>query len=325
MKPRMFVALTIAILALLVLRDASSAQDYPAHPVRVIVPYGAGSPDTTARIITARLSEQTGQSFIVENHPGASGQIGAAIVVRSPPDGYTLLLTTDSISLLPSTTKSLPFDVQKDLMPVSRIGETEASFLVVNNNLPVHNLRELIAYAHDSKNKLKYGSSGIGSAAHLRMAVFAKKMSLPLLHIPFKGLGDAVTGLLGGAVQAMFVIAPTALPLIKGGKIRAIAYDYSTRAKFLPDVPTMDEGGVPPSTVSSSWHGVFAPAKTPETIVTWLSTQIHQAVEDPATRQKLENVGMNPVGSTSAQFQQTVSTYIAAMHDAVTAAGIEPQ
>ena len=316
--------LATVILATFVLCHNSWAENYPTRTVQVVVPYGAGSPDTVARIITAQLNAQTGKSFIAENRPGASGEIGAAIVAQSPPDGDTLLLTTDALSLLPSTTKNMPFDIQKDLIPITLIGKTQGSFLVVNNNLPVHSLQEFIAYARDHNNRLTYGSSGVGSAAHLRMAVLAKDMNFPVLHIPFRGLGGAMTALLGGEVQSMFVIAPTALPLIKAGKIRAIAYDNPTRSKFLPNVPTLGESGAPPDGISSSWDGLFAPVNTPAPVVTWLATQISQAVNNPATRQKLENLGVTPVASTPQQFKQTFAAYITAMHNAAVAADAIP-
>lgn len=326
MKLKVLGALASALIMTLALCHVSSAHaaNYPKRTVRVVVPYGAGSPDTVARILTAQINAQTGKSFVVENRPGASGEIGAALVVQSPPNGYTLLLTTDAISLLPSTTKSLPFNVQKDLTPVSLIGRTQGSFLVVNPKLPVQNLQQFITYAKDPKHHLAYGSSGIGSAAHLRMAVLAKEMNIPIQHIPFKGLGGAVTALLGDEVQAMFVIAPTALPLIKAGKIRAIAYENPTRSKFLPNVPTLVESGVPPSPISSSWDGLFAPANTPKPVVDWLSQQVSKALSKPATRKKLENLGVTPVASTPEVLQQTLASYITAMHNAATVAGVSP-
>ncbi len=325
MKFRLFRAFAFSILSTLVWCQGAIAQGYPTRPVQIVVPYAAGSADTVARILAAQLNAQTGATFIVENRPGASGEIGAGIVAQSAPDGYTLLMTTDAITLLPSIMKSMPFNVQKDLVPVTLVGKTEGSFLVVNDALPVHNLQELIAYAKDPSHRLVYGSSGLSSAAHLRMAVLAKAMNFPAQHIPFKGLGDAMTALLGGEVQTMFVISTGAIPLINAGKIRAIAYDNPTRSPLLPNVPTLVESGVPPSPVSSSLDGLFVPAGTPAPVVAWLAAQIHEAINNPATAAKLKKLGVTPVASTPADFKTTLTVYFTAMANAVAAAGMTPQ
>ena len=216
------------------LSTAASGQAYPDRPVHIVVGFGVGGPDTTARLLAAQLTAQTGQRFLVDNKPGSSGVIGAEFVAKAAPDGYTLLVAPASLASLPSLQKKLPFDVLKSFTPVSQIAASEASFLVVPPSLPVKTLKDLIAYAKDPKNHVTYASTGIGTGSHLRMALFSSANGAPMLHVPFKSPGEAVVSVMGGETQALFMTTTQALPLIKAGKIRALAYDYPTRAAFLP-------------------------------------------------------------------------------------------
>ena len=319
-----FVATFMA--GLLALGGIALAQDYPSRPVHFVVGFGAGGPDTTARILAAQLAAQTGgKRFLVENKPGSSGQIGAEFVARAVPDGYTLLVTTASIASLPSLQKRLPFDVIKSFTPISQIASSEASFLLVNPNLPVKTLQDLMAYGRDSKNKLTYASTGIGTGSHLRMALFAKANNVPMLHVPFKSPGEAAVSVIGGETNALFLTSTAALPLIKAGKARALAYDYPTRADFMPDVPTMKEGGSAPTDLDSGWHGIMGPANLPEPVFKWLETEIRKALAVPEVREKLINLGLSPVGSSSEEFGKTLEAAVKSMGDAARAAGIEPR
>jgi tripartite-type tricarboxylate transporter receptor subunit TctC len=317
------------LMAILLVALASSGtgwcQTYPARPVRIIVGFGTGGPDTTARIIAPQLAIQAGQPFVVDNRPGAAGIIGADVVSKAAPDGYTLLITPNSFAINPSMHKKLPFDAARDFTPVSHISSSEAAFLVVHPSVPAPNLKELIAYARKPENKVAYGSPGIGSGLHLRSALFSAKSGASMVHVPYKGAGPAIVALTAGEVQVMFVTVTAALPLIKAGKLRALAYDYSTRADFLPDIPTMTEAGAPPTSMGSGWHGLLAPAKTPAAIIARLESEVRKAVSAPEMQQQFRKLALIPVGSTSAEFRTLLADTFKSMNEAVRAAGIQPE
>lgn len=317
--------LMAAALLALIFCNTGWSQTYPARTVRIVVGFGPGGPDTTARILAAQLTSQTGQTFFVENRPGASGTIGAAIVAKATPDGYTLLIAPNSFASTQSLFKTLPYDLVKDFTPISHYSSSESAFLCVNPSLPIKTLKELIAYARKPENKLSYGSAGIGSGLHLRGASFNAKAGLKMVHVPYKDAGSAITGLMSGELQVSFVTTTVALPLIKSGKIRALAYDYDSRADFLPEVPTMDEAGSAETGIGSGWHGMFAPAKTPAAVVARLESEVRKAVTNPEVKQQLTKMGLIPEGSTSAEFQKLVAKTVKSMSEAVHAAGIQPQ
>jgi tripartite-type tricarboxylate transporter receptor subunit TctC len=321
---RMLVAAAVS-LALGATSTAVAAQAYPDRPVHIVVGFGVGGPDTTARLLAAQLTAQTGQRFLVDNKPGSSGVIGAEFVARAVPDGYTLLVAPASLASLPSLQRKLPFDVLRSFTPVAQIAASEASFLVVPPTLPVKTLKEFIAYARDPRNHVAYASTGIGTGSHLRMALFSGVNAVPMLHVPFKSPGEAVVSIMGGETQALFLTTTQALPLIKAGKIRALAYDYPTRAEFLPNVPTMTEAGSAPTALDSGWHGLLAPANTPEAIVRWLEVEVRKAIATPEMQKRLMNLGLTPVGGTSAEFRQVLTNAVKGMGDAARAAGIKPQ
>ena len=324
-QPLWRMAVAACLLALGASGDARAAEAYPSRPVHIVVGFGVGGPDTTARLLAAQLTAQSGQRFLVDNKPGSSGVIGAEFVAKAPADGYTLLVAPASLASLPSLRKKLPFEVLQSFRPISQIAASEASFLVVPPNLPVKNLKEFIAYARDPKNHASYASTGIGTGSHLRMALFSSANAAPMLHVPFKSPGEAVVSVMGGETQALFLTTTQALPLIKAGKIRALAYDYPTRAEFLPNVPTMVEAGSVSSQLDSGWHGLLAPANTPDAVVRWLEAEVRKAIATPDMKQRLSNLGLTPVGGTSAQFQQVLTKAVKDMGDAARAAGIKPQ
>ena len=267
------------------------AQSWPARPVRVVVPLGAGGfADVPARILTPRLAAQTGGTFYVENRPGAGSTIGADFVAKSEPDGHTLLFTATPHVISSHLYKKLPYDALKDFAPVALIASGPYA-LVVNSQLQVSSVRELIAAAKAQPGEIDYASSGNGSAQHLVSALFGSMAGIELNHVPYKGSGQAMQDLLSGQVKVSFAGIPNVMPHVRSGRLRALAVSTAKRWPDLPDVPTVAEAGVP-GYEATLWLCVLAPAGTPAAVLTRLSDEIGKALRDPEMLQNLRNAGI---------------------------------
>jgi tripartite-type tricarboxylate transporter receptor subunit TctC len=282
----------LLLLALLALPCASAhAQSYPSRPVRMVVgfPPGGGT-DVVARIIAPGLSDNLGQPVVIENRPGATGTVAAAMVAKSPADGYTIMMGHVSVNAIaPSLFPDLQYDVAKDFAPIT-LAASVPHFVVVHPSLPVNSVRELIAYARERPGKLSFPSAGNGSTPHLAGEIFKSMAGLNIVHVPYKGSGQSMTDLLAGQHQVAFDTAPAAAPYVRSGRMRVLGVSSAKRVPEYPDVPTVAEAGVPGYEVIT-WYGVFAPGGTPGAIVGRLHAEIARAMEAPATRARLAEAG----------------------------------
>jgi len=279
---------------------------YPSRPIRLVVPFPAGgTTDILARSVAQKLTEAWGQPVVVDNRPGAAGNIGAELVAKAPPDGYTLLMgTVGTHAINASLYAKMPYDHVKDFVPVILVAGVP-NVLVVNPAVPAHSVSELIAYGKANPGKLNFASSGSGTSIHLSGELFKVSTGVQMTHIPYKGSAPALQDLIGGQVQLMFDNLPSALPQIKGGKLRALAVTSTTRAAVLPDVPTVAESGLP-GFEASSWFGILAPAGTPPAIVTKINGEVAKWVASAEAKEKLLSQGANAAGGTPEDFARHI-------------------
>ena len=279
----------------------AAAQDYPSKPIRLVVPQPAGGPtDIVARLVAQKLSERLGQQVIVDNRPGAGSNIGTELVAKAPKDGYTLVVATVQHIVNPFLFPSLPFDAVKDFAPVTLM--TKAYIVLdVNPEVPVQNVKELIAYAKSKPGGISWASAGNGSTSHLALELFKVETGVPATHVPYKGTPPALNDLIGGRVQVMFDGVITSLPQIKAGKVKPLAVASSTRSPLLPDVPTMAEAGVP-GFEAVGLAAILAPAGTPPAIVDKLYREIAAILKTPDVRSQLEAMGLEIVASSPSEF-----------------------
>jgi len=277
------------------------AQDYPSRPVRVVVPFSpGGAVDGPMRLIAQQLTKRLGQSVFVENKPGAGATIGSELVAKSPPDGYTLLLASQTNAISATLYPNLGFDPIEDFAPISLIGR-EPGVVVVNPALPVQTLQQLIAYAKARPGQIDYASSGNGSGQHLFAALLCSMTGMKLNHIPYRGSGQATSDLIGGQVSLSIPGMAGMLGHIRAGKLRALAVTGSKRAPQLPDVPTVAEAGVP-GYVAYVWLGLLAPKNTPASIVNKLYQAVKEVLADEEVKRYMAQASIEPVGSTPAEF-----------------------
>jgi tripartite-type tricarboxylate transporter receptor subunit TctC len=295
---------------------------YPSRPVKFVVPFPAGGPvDTTGRAVAQKLSELWGQQAIVDNRAGAGGIVGAEIAAKLPADGYNVFVCSIHHSVLPSLKPRLTYDIERDFVPVS-FGAMFPVVLVAHPDVPVKTVADVIALDKRAPGTLSFGSAGNGGGTHLAGELFNMQAGTKLLHVPYKGSAPAMTDLLGGQVQFMFSDAPTALPQIKAGKVRAIAVASAKRSALLPDVPTVAESGLP-GYEAYSWAAFVAPAGTPKDVVQRLSADIGKALDDPRVKQRLYDVGAEAMPSTPEAFGKMLHAEIAKWTKVVRTANIK--
>lgn len=273
------------------------AQSWPAKPVRIVVPFSPGGfADSAVRSIADRLAARLGQPVVVENRPGAAGNIGTEIVAKSAPDGYTLLAAYDGTMVVnPHVYAKLGFDTLKDFAPVTKLGDG-AVIIVAHPSVPANNLRELIALAKAKPGRLSFGSSGTGGSAHLACEMLNQRAGIELVHIPYKGGGQAIADAVGGQVPLVCTAIATAQQFLKSGKLKALGVSSAKRDPAMPEVPTFAESGLP-GFVVTSWMGILAPAQTPRAIVERLQTEIAAVLQLPDVRARYAVLGIDPVGN----------------------------
>jgi tripartite-type tricarboxylate transporter receptor subunit TctC len=318
----MRVSLSAALLALCAVLPCSAlAQKYPSKPVRIVVGFApGGATDISARAIAQKLSDAFGGSFIVDNRPGAAGNIAADIVAKSTPDGHTILMANSTIAI-PSLYAKLPFDVRKDYMPLSLIA-LGPSVLVVHSGVAANDVKSFIALAKAKPRQLNYGSGGLGNVTHLAMELFQSMAGIEMVHAPYKGAAPSVVALLGGEVQVVFASIPATLPQINAGKLRALGVSVSQRSSALPNVPTIAEAGVP-GFYAASWYGLLLPTGTPKAVTDNLAKEIGTIMRTPDIRDKMLAQGFEPVGNTPAEFAKFIREEMPRWEKVVKAAGIK--
>ena len=310
MNKRFFTTALAATLAALTLPTA--AQNYPAKPIKIVVPFPAGgTSDVLARILGQKMTENWGQPVVVENKPGSSGNLGADAVAKSAADGYTLvLMDVGNLTIAPSLYK-LPFNVEKDFAPVAMVGYSP-HLLVVSNNVPANTTAELIAYAKAQKGKVNYAvASGMGSATHLAGVVFAKRSGIDWGYVPYKGGAQAITDLIGGQVDVMFNGMVATYPHVKAGKIKLIAISSAKRNAQMPDTPTVAESL--PGFLTGSFQGLLAPAGTPKAVIDKVHAEVQRIAALPEVRERLNTLGAEPSAMSPADFGQWLKSEIPAM------------
>ena len=313
--------ITSALIALAALPNIAAAQAFPNKQIRIVVPFPpGGATDILARAVAQDLQKGFGQSALVENRPGAGGNLGADLVAKSPGDGYTLLMgTVGTHGINVALYSKMPYDAVKDFAPITLVARVP-NVLVVHPSLPVKSVRDLIDLAKREPGKLNYASSGNGTSIHLSAELFKSMAGVSMLHIPYKGSSPALADLVGGQVGLMFDNLPSALPFIRAGKLRAVAVTSSKRAPVLPELPTIAEAGLP-GYEASSWFGILAPASTPRDVVGKLHDAIVKGLATPETSERLASQGAEQVGNTPEQFAVFIREEIDKWGKVVKAAG----
>jgi tripartite-type tricarboxylate transporter receptor subunit TctC len=300
------------------------AQNYPARTVRLIVPFPpGGGNDIVGRIVAHRLGESFGQQVIVDNRGGAGGTIGTDLAAKAPPDGYTLLINNISIAVNATLYPQLPYDTVKDLAPVSLLGR-QPNLLVVHPSVPARSVRDFLALARAKPGQINYASGGVGTAGHLATELLMIMTKVKLTHVPYKGLGPALTDLVGGHVQCAVSTLASALPQVKAGKLRALGATTAKRSSFFPEVPTMDEAGVS-GYEFSTWYGLLVPAATPRTIIDRLNQETAKVLGSAPLKEQFAAQGLEPSSSSPDQFGAYLKTEVGKWGKVVKQSGAKPE
>jgi len=302
----------------------SSFQNYPNKPVKIVIPFAVGGPvDTIARILSQRLSTVTGQTVLVDNRGGGGGVIGPSIVTKANPDGYTILLSTGSMTSNPAFNADIPFDTLKDFTPVTMLARNYGQLFVVNPNMPVNSVSEFIQYAKTSTKGLNYGAAGIGNITYIAPEMMKTMTGIKMKDIEYKGTAPAITDLMGGHIDLCFVGTQNLLSLVQSGKLKALAITGPTRWNELPDVPTMHEAGVTGYELIG-WFGVWLPAKAPPELVNRLYQEIVKALDDPQVKKQFEEAGLVSVLSSPDNFKKFTEKDLLAMKELAKKIGANP-
>jgi tripartite-type tricarboxylate transporter receptor subunit TctC len=301
-------AAAAVVLLAATIAPARGAEPFPTRPVRIVVPFGpGGTSDVVTRVVSPTLTELWGQQVVVDNRPGAGGNIGSELVARAPADGYTLVMATVAThGIGPNLYTKLRFHPVKDFAPISLLASTP-SVVIVNPSVPVSSIKDLIALARSKPGQLLFGSAGNGGSLHLSGELFNSMTAVKLVHVPYKGAAAALIDLMSGQIQIMFDTLPSAMPHVKSGKAKAIAVTSASRVRALPELPTVSEGGVPGYEVTS-WYGPLAPAATPRSIVHKLQADFVRTANLPDVQQRLTAAGADPIGSTAERFAAFIET-----------------
>ena len=303
----------------------AQADSYPNKPVRVVIPFSAGTPiELPARAVTQRMMETFGQSFVFDYRTGASGIIGTEAVARAPKDGYTMLMTNCSHTANPAYFKKLPFDTINDFQPVSQINVTYGNLLVIHPSVPAKTVAEFIALVKKRPGELHYASAGVGSPPHVSAALFAAMAGINLIHVPYKGTAVAFNDVLGGHIEAMVASPTTAVPYIYAGRLRALGIGGPRRQPQVPDVPTFNEAGLAGFDLTC-YHGIWFPAGVPQPIVRKIYSEVVKAVATAEVKKMLADGGLIPIGSTPEEFSEFLKKDVVKQADVIKKIGLEPQ
>ncbi len=318
-------ALRILAVAALCLVSAVNAETYPAKPIRFIVPFPPGGPtDVLARVLGQKLSEQMGQPVVLDNRPGAGGNLGLELAARSAPDGYTILLgAVGTLTISQYLYKKLNYDPVRDFQPVSLVASMP-NVLIVHPSVPARTLKELVQLAKANPGKLNFGSGGAGTSNHLGSELLKSMTKIDMVHVPYKGASQAMLGLIGGQVDMVVIGTPTAIPQIQAGKVRALAVLSSRRLPAIANVPTGGEAGFPGYEVTT-WYGVLVPAGTAKDIVAQLNTELAKVMTVPASRDRIVGAGFDPMTGTPQQFAEFLKTESVRWGKVIKDAGIRPE
>ena len=308
------------------LTSSAWAQDYPSRPVRMLIPQPpGGTMDTMARAISDPLTRAFGYNIIIDNRSGANGIIAGETLARAAPDGHTLLYTSASLVNNELVHKKLPFEVMRDMAPVTLVNTLPGYLILVNPQVPAQSVRELIELSKAPQKPVFYGSSGVGNSQHLLGELINSRTGARLTHVPYKGFALIINALLGNEIQVAFGSPTTVIAHIKAGRVKAIAYTGAQRWPGMPELPTVVESGVPGFVYEASWHGIFAPAATPATLVSRIQGEVSKAVQIPRVREFMEAGGHVPVGGTPTEFRKYLQAYFKDIREQMRIAGVKPE